>query len=670
MTIPIDTCRPSGNPRVVIENVHPRINDGAFPARRVVGQQVHVQADIYADSHDRITAWLLYRPRTNPQWDRVLLQEAPNDLWTGQFPVDQPGEWLFTIEAWVDHFVTWQQDIQKKYAAGQDVKLALTMGADLIAQAAQRAGQDHPAEAEKLQTWQRALAAPEPIEHRLEQCQARVLTDLMRAYPPPGQVVLLGETLRVRVQRKQALFSTWYELFPRSAGPGHTHGTLADVEARLPGIKKMGFDIVYLPPIHPIGQTHRKGKNNEPTAGPDDPGSCWAIGSEAGGHKAIHPALGTFADFDRLVAAAAGLDMDIALDIAFQCSPDHPYVTEHPEWFVWRPDGTVQYAENPPKKYEDIIPLNFECVQWQALWQELKSILEFWIARGIRVFRVDNPHTKAFCFWQWLVAEIESTYPDVILLSEAFTRPKKMYRLAKVGFTQSYTYFTWRNTKYELMDYLTELTRSEVADFFRPNFWPNTPDILPTYLQYGQKPAFIIRLILAATLSSNYGIYGPAYELCVNEPLGMREEYQDSEKYEIKDWDSPTRGHIRQVITRINTLRRENPALQETNNLTLLTVQNDQLLGYMKQTPDGSNVIICVVNLDPQNTQAGMVELPLERLHIADDQPFLVHDLFGYGHYLWQGRWNYVELNPYLLPAHILRIQRRMQRESDFETFV
>ncbi|RMF92880.1 MAG: alpha-1,4-glucan--maltose-1-phosphate maltosyltransferase, partial [Nitrospinota bacterium] len=466
-------------------------------------------------------------------------------------------------------------------------------------------------------------------------------------------------------------FSTWYELFPRSCSPeAGRHGTFRDCERLLPEIARMGFDVLYFPPIHPIGQTNRKGKNNAPVAQPDDVGSPWAIGGVDGGHKAIHPQLGTFADFERLRQKAQEHGIEIALDLAYQCSPDHPYVREHPEWFRHRPDGTIQYAENPPKKYEDIFPFYFETDAWPALWEELKSIVLFWIEKGVRIFRVDNPHTKAFPFWEWMIGEVKTRYPDVLFLSEAFTRPKVMYRLAKLGFSQSYTYFTWRNTKAELIDYMTELTRTEVREYFRPHFWPNTPDILPEPLQYGGRPAFMMRLILAATLSSNYGIYGPAFELCVDEALPGREEYLHSEKYELKVWDRDQPGNLKGLISRINRIRRDNPALQQTHNLQFYEVDNEALLCYGKMTEDLSNIILVAVNLDPFHTQAGWVHIPLEGLAIAPDQPYLVHDLISEDKYIWQGPRNHIILDPQTMPAHIFRVRKRLRRETDFDYFM
>jgi len=476
----------------------------------------------------------------------------------------------------------------------------------------------------------------------------------------------------VVVDREKARFSIWYEMFPRSCAlePGR-HGTFKDCEARLPYIAAMGFDVLYFPPIHPIGHTHRKGRNNNPVANPDDPGTPWAIGSEEGGHKSIHPQLGTVEDFQSFVAKAREYDIEIALDIAFQCSPDHPYVKEHPEWFHWRPDNTVQYAENPPKKYEDIYPLEFETENWQELWEELKSIVLFWIEQGIRIFRVDNPHNKPFRFWEWLITDIKMSYPDVIFLSEAFTRPKVMYQLAKLGFTQSYTYFAWRNTKLELTQYFTELTQTEVREYFCPSLWSNTPDILTEYLQFGGRPAFMARLVLAATLGSSYGIYGPAFELCENRPREPgSEEYLDSEKYEIKSWDIARPDSLKDFIARVNRIRRENAAFHSDWSLRFHEVDNEQLICYSKRTDDLSNVVLVVVNLDPHHTQSGWVEFSLEELGIDPQKPYQMHDLLSDARYLWQGSRNYVELNSQIVPAHIFRMRRRVRTERDFDYYM
>jgi starch synthase (maltosyl-transferring) len=462
----------------------------------------------------------------------------------------------------------------------------------------------------------------------------------------------------VYIDREKAGFSAWYEMFPHSASPvPGQHGTFKDCEARLPYIAELGFDVLYLPPIHPIGITNRKGKNNTITATTGDPGTPWAIGSAEGGHKAVNPRLGTLEDFKNLVAKSKEFSIEIAMDIAFQCSPDHPYVKEHPEWFLHRPDGSIQYAENPPKKYQDIYPLNFETEHWRELWEELKSIIVFWAEQGIRIFRVDNPHTKPFAFWEWLISGIKKEYPDAIFLSEAFTRPKVMYHLAKLGFTQSYTYFTWRNHKQDITEYFTELSQTPVKDFFRPNFWPNTPDILHEYLQKDGRAAFMARLVLAATLSSNYGIYGPAFELMENTPREPgSEEYLNSEKYEIRNWDLNRPDSLKDFIRLVNKIRRDNPCLQRNRNLWSNSTNNDNLICYSKHTDDLSNIILTVVNLDPHTTQSGNINTPLSSWGFDAGKPYRVHDLLSDKIYGWSGEWNYIELNPAACPAHIFRV--------------
>jgi len=498
------------------------------------------------------------------------------------------------------------------------------------------------------------------------------LYEIMVKYPLKDHVTEYGKELEVLVEREKARFSSWYEVFPRSlSGEQGKHGTFGDCINFLPYVKEMGFDVLYLPPIHPIGETNRKGKNNSTVSEPGDPGSPWAIGSSSGGHKAIHPELGSMEDFRKLVATASEMDIEIALDIAFQCSPDHPYITEHPEWFKQRPDGTLRYAENPPKKYQDIYPLNFESENWKELWEELKSIFLFWIDKGVKIFRVDNPHTKSIPFWGWVIGKVLGEYPDVIFLSEAFTRPKVMYQLAKQGFTQSYTYFTWRNTKYDLTTYLNDLLHTEAREFFRPNFWPNTPDILPEFLQVTGRAGFIQRLILAATMSSNWGIYGPAFELMENEPVDYgKEEYLNSEKYEIRDWDTGSSKSLKKIIGRVNTIRKQNPALQNTRSLKFHDIDNEALICYSKTSDDLSNIILVVVNLDPHHSHSGWVRIPLDDFDMDPGITYQAHDLLGGSYYLWNGEYNYVEINPGIMPAHIFRIRRKVRSERDFDYFM
>jgi starch synthase (maltosyl-transferring) len=657
--------------RVVIAGVSPEIDGGRFAIKRTVGEQVVVEADIFADGHEVLSAVLLHRHEADLSWHEVPLTPLGNDRWRAAFPVTKLGYYFYTLQAWVDSFLSWRQGFLKKVEAGQDVAVELRIGAQLVAAASRRAtGED----ARQLHMWAQRLQPEHPaaLSEKIALATAQELANLVGAYPDRRCALMYERELRVRVDREKARFSTWYEMFPRSTAPEPgRHGTFKDCEARLPYVASMGFDVLYLPPIHPIGRTCRKGKNNALVATPADPGSPWAIGAEEGGHKAIHPQLGTLEDFRRLVAKAQEYGLEIALDLAFQCAPDHPYVKEHPEWFRRRPDGTIQYAENPPKKYQDIYPFDFDTEQWQELWVELKSIVSFWIDQGIRIFRVDNPHTKPFRFWEWLITDITTRYPEVIFLSEAFTRPKVCYHLAKLGFTQSYTYFAWRNTKTELTQYLTELTQTEVREYFRPHLWPNTPDILTEYLQLGGRPAFMVRLILAATLGASYGIYGPAFELCENRPREMgSEEYLDSEKYEIRHWHIERPDSLKDLISRVNRIRRQNPALQSDWSLHFHRIENDALICYSKSTADRRNVILVVVNLDPHHTQAGWTDLSLDVLGLAPHQSYQVHDLLSDARYLWQGARNYVELDPHAMPAHILRIRHRFRTERDFDYYM
>lgn len=653
--------------RVVIENVKPQIDCGSFPIKRVVGEKVVVEADVFADGHDSVSASLLYKAQNEKDWREIPMTLLENDGWGGEFIVEKIGTYYYSLEGWVDYFKTWQKDFRKKFEAGYDIRVELLIGVDLIDDSSRIASTK---DRKRLKELGRILKGKN-LERAISIALGDELTELMAKNPNKKSATRFEKELRVVVDRPRALFSAWYERFPRSASSlAKNGGTFKDLEKLLPEIARMGFDILYLPPIHPIGRTHRKGKNNSPVAERDDVGSPWAIGSVEGGHKSIHPQLGNMKDFESLVKKTMDLGMEVAMDLAFQCTPDHPYVKEHPEWFRKRPDGTIQYAENPPKKYEDIFPLNFETDDIPGLWEELKSVTVFWINKGVKIFRVDNPHTKAFPFWAWLIGDIKRDYPYVIFLSEAFTRPKVMYRLAKIGFTQSYTYFTWRNTKREFMDYLTELTRTEVSEFFRPNFWPNTPDILPEHLQYGGRPAFITRLVLAGTLSSNYGIYGPAFELCENEALTGKEEYLDSEKYEIRRWDWDKEGNLRDLISIFNGIRKENPALQLTRNLKFYQVDNEYLLFYGKATDDLENIILVVVNLDSFHTQSGWVSVPIDEFGIDPNQPYLVHDLLSQDKYIWHGERNYVELNPHVIPAHIFRLRKKLKREMDFDYFM
>jgi starch synthase (maltosyl-transferring) len=656
---------PEGRKRVVIEGVRPEIDCGRFAIKRVIGESVVVEADIFTDGHDSLGA-ALRSWQEGADWTEVRMEPIVNDRWRGEFVVTETGEYRYTIRAWIDRFGTWARDLAKKVDAGLDVSVELQVGAQMVGRAALRSSGEHRRRLRQLAGVLEAGGDP-----GTEAALDPELAQLMDEAPDRRHVANYGRELRVVVDRERARFSSWYELFPRStsAEPAR-HGTFKDLEARLPYVAGMGFDVLYLPPIHPIGRAHRKGKNNVTTPEPGAPGSPWAIGSEQGGHTAVHPDLGTVEDFDRLVERAQDFGLEVALDLAYQCSPDHPWVSDHPEWFRHRPDGTIQYAENPPKKYQDIYPLDFETEEWSELWQELRRVVEFWLDHGIRIFRVDNPHTKPFAFWEWLIEEIKTEHPDVIFLAEAFTRPRVMYRLAKLGFTQSYTYFAWRNAKWELESYFTELTQTEVGEFFRANLWPNTPDIMTEALQTGGRGAFMNRVILAATLGASYGIYGPAYELMEHRPLQPgSEEYLDSEKYEIRHWDLDRPDSLAEFIARLNRIRRENPALQTDRTLRFLSVENEQLIAYSKSDEAGRNVIVTVVNLDPYNTQGGWLTLPLESLGLDEERPFQVHDLLTEARYVWQGPRHYVELNPEVVPAHVFRTRQQVRTEHDFEYF-
>jgi starch synthase (maltosyl-transferring) len=654
--------------RVVIENVKPQVDNGRFAVKRTPGEKVMVEADVFTDGHDQIRCLLRHRPASGREWTEAPMTFVNNDHWRGEFTVTELGRYEYQLTAWVDAFFSWRHDFVRRGTADEnEIAVALQTGADIVRDAVKRAPSSST---RRMREIARSLTVDADLAARRELALSEELLGLM-TMSPDRRFATTSAPLTVVVEPEYARYSSWYELFPRSCGPANkAHGTFADVEAELPRLAAMGFDVLYLPPIHPIGRVKRKGRNNTLVPKPDDPGSPWAIGSEEGGHKAIHPHLGTAADFRHLVTAARALGIEVALDIALQCAPDHPYVREHPDWFRHRPDGSVQYAENPPKKYEDIYPFNFQSNRWSALWGEIKSIFDHWLAQGVRVFRVDNPHTKPFALWEWLIAEIKRERPDVIFLSEAFTRPRVMHRLAKLGFSQSYTYFAWRNTKWELTEYFTELSASDGREYFRPNAWPNTPDILTSYLQNGGRPAFMTRLVLAATLSANYGIYGPAYELAENRPREQgSEEYLNSEKYEIKHRDLGRPDGLGDFITRVNAARREHPALHFDWTLRFHGVDNGELICYSKATRDKSDAMLMVVNLDPYHRQSGWTDLDLDALGITESESFQVHDLLSDARYLWHGRRNYVELDPQVCPAHIFRIRRHERTEQQFDYF-
>ena len=658
-----------GRRRVVIERVTPQIDCGLFAIKRVAGETVVVEADVFADGHDQVACRILYWRENDATAKTSSMAPIGNDRWRGQFTVPEVGRYQYTVEGWIDRFTTWQRDLRKRIDAAQDVHVDLLIGAQLLDDVAARA---NPEDAE---LFRRTAAQLRDKQNKITRTDIALDPDLLSAvlrYPEEQLATQFEKRLAVVVDREKAQFSAWYEVFPRSCAPEPgRHGTFKDCAARLPYIASLGFDVVYLPPIHPIGHTFRKGKNNSVSARPEDVGSPWAIGSEEGGHTSIHAQLGTLDDFKQFISEANRQGLEVALDIAFQCTPDHPYVKQHRDWFRARPDGTIQYAENPPKLYQDIFPLDFESADWRALWNELRDVVLFWARQGVRIFRVDNPHTKSFAFWEWFIREIKNQYPDVLFLAEAFTRPHVMYRLAKLGFSQSYTYFSWRNTKQELTEYFTELTQTDVREYFRPNLWPNTPDILPEYLQVGGRPAFMNRFILAATLGASYGIYGPAFELCENVPYQPgSEEYLNSEKYELKHRDLDSPGSLKDFIARINRIRKKNPALQSNRNLRFHATDNDSLLCYSKATDDLSSIIVVVVNLDSFHAQSGWVGLDLASLGLDPAHAFQVHDLLGEGRYLWKGPRNFVELVPESLPAHIFHVRRWVRSETDFDYYL
>jgi starch synthase (maltosyl-transferring) len=660
------TLSPAARRRVLVEDVAPVVDGGKYPAKSVLGNRIDVTCDLVGDGHDAVAGALLYRGPSEREWHREPLKPLGNDRFGGSFLVGELGVWEFAVEGWIDAFATWRVGTKKKVDVGRDVGEELRAGALVMRASAARAkGADA-----RILLAVAALVEDEgrPAPQRFEAATGTAVVEAAHRHPDLADATL-AEGYRIVVDPPRARFSSWYEMFPRSSGEsGVKHGTLRDCARRLAYVADMGFDVLYLPPIHPIGRAFRKGPNNSVVAGPADVGSPWAIGAAEGGHKAVHPDLGTLDDVRSLVSKARALGIDVAIDIALQASPDHPYVKEHPEWFRHRADGSIQYAENPPKKYEDVYPFHFECDAWESLWRELASIFLFWCDCGIRVFRVDNPHTKPLRFWQWCLAEVKARHPDSIFLAEAFTRPKLMYALAKVGFTQSYTYFAWRHSKSEFTQYLQELTRPPVADFYRPNFWPNTPDILPEHLQFGGRPAFVQRLVLAATLSSNYGIYGPPFELMEHVAREGTEEYVDNEKYQIRSWDIDRKDSLRDVIALVNRVRRDNPALQD-NLITFHATSDEQLLAFSKRSGDGANVVLVVVNLDVYHGHSGYIELDLGALGVSADEAFQVHDVLADARYRWEGSRAYVDIDPNVLPASVFVVRRRVRTEADFDYF-
>lgn len=674
----------NGRTRVTIERVSPELDGGRFPIKAIPGDVIAVEADLVADGHDYLAARLLYKHADDTDFSEMAMTPIGNDRWGASFVVGKTGRYEYTIEAWIDHLATWQHEVHLKVADGQRITSELLVGAQLADGMLERAeaatggpklkarkkADDHPdvRALTEMAALFRAGAEPTAIDaynEAVSLAESESFLFYTKAYPERQHPARYRAVLGVEVDRAKAGFSTWYCLFPRSASREESadgapvHGTFRDVEALLPRISDMGFDVLYLPPIHPIGMAHRKGKNNAVVCQPGEPGVPYGIGSEAGGHDTIHSELGTVEDFKHLIAIAKNYGMEVAMDLAIQVSPDHPWAKDHPEWFRKRPDGSIQYAENPPKKYQDIYPVYFETDDWQNLWLEMRRVLLTWGAWGVRLVRVDNPHTKPFAFWEWVIAEVKKEYPDMLFLSEAFTKPKVMQELAKRGFAQSYTYYTWRNTKAELQAYMTELTQKDRPDamayYFRPNFWPTTHDINPYSLHSGHEPQFLIRYFLAATLSSNYGIYGPSFELMEHERFPDKEEYLNSEKYEIRRWDWDRTNKLTYLIGLTNRIRHENRALQETGNIQFCTVNDDAIMAYLKIT--GDNRLLIVVNTDAYQKRANMVQVPIWQLGIGPDQPYQMRDLLTNAQYTWQGEWNYVELDPYVLPMHLFRIE-------------
>lgn len=643
-------------PRIAIESVQPSLDHGRFAAKIICGEPVDVTAVIFADGHDVLAAAICWRDDEG-DWHRVPMTKVRplgNDIWEGSFIPQRLGRHSFMIEAWWDVFGTYRDELYKKHHAGVPVGLELEEGRILVAEAIERSEGETR---EGLEALHDRLQACEKDADRVAIMLDRETERLMDEADERPHLSRSDTVYPLDVDRPEAGFASWYELFPRSeTDDPNRHGTFKDVHKRLPMIRDMGFDVLYFPPIHPIGRTHRKGKNNTLEAGPEDYGSPYAIGSPEGGHEAIHPELGTFEDFRELLRAAAQYGLEIALDFAIQCSPDHPWLKEHPGWFSWRPDGSIRYAENPPKKYQDIVNVDFYAKDAiPSLWLTLRDVVQGWVDQGVRIFRVDNPHTKPFPFWEWLIDDIRSRDPGVIFLAEAFTRPAVMLHLGKLGFTQGYTYFTWRHTKAELTEYFTQLNTPPLRYGFRPNFFVNTPDINPYFLQSSGRPGFLIRAALATMGSGSWGMYS-GFELCEGEPVPGKEEYLNSEKYELRPRDYTAPGNIVYEIAQLNRIRRENPALQTHLGVEFLPIHNDRLLYFWKRTPDNSNVILVVVSLDPFEAQEGTFELPLWKLGLPDDAALEAEDLMTGHSWTWHGKWQWTRMDPAGLPFGIWRI--------------
>ena len=656
----------------VIRRITPSLDNARFAVKRAVGEEIHVEADVFKDGHDEVAVLLKWRKSGDKTWRETPMKPIANDRWSGILAVTSPGAWEFTVEAWGDMFFSWQHELEKKFAAGlRDLQSEILEGAAFIESASKRAGKTTDGEAlKKMALAMRAANAEQAHElaHDADLC------GLMRVHADRSLSTTAEPFHPVWVDRERATFAAWYEFFPRSAeGKPDSGSTFRDCLPRIDDAKAMGFDVIYFPPIHPIGTSNRKGRNNSLKCEPGEPGVPYAIGNNkqgvnGGGHKDVAPELGTLEDFDWLVGELKKRDMEIALDFAINCSPDHPYVKAHPEWFFKRPDGSIKYAENPPKKYEDVYPLNFHNENWRELWEELRDVILFWCKHGVGIFRVDNPHTKPVAFWEWVIAEVKAKFPGTVFLSEAFTKPNMMQELAKVGYTQSYTYFTWRNTKHELAEYFTELTQGPMKEFFRANFFPNTPDILPEFLQKGGRPAFMIRAVLATMAAPVYGIYS-GFELCENTPVSGKEEYLDSEKYQFKgrDWNAP--GNIKDYIARLNKIRRENRALREYRNLRIQSSENDNILCFSKTTESFDDALLVAVTVDPWNAQAGFINVPLGDFGLGENDPYLVEDLLSGERFAWRGSRNFIALDPHHRPAHVFRVRRHLGHEAGEDVF-
>ena len=640
--------------RVVIDYVYPKINNGDFYIKRVVGEIVAVDANVLGDGHDIIAASVLYKHESEKKWSEARMALLGNDEWKAAFTVEKQGYYTYKVEAWVDYALNWQHGIQRKIEDNQHVKSELLEGIEFLKNIGKKGNDD---EKKYLESLEDHFKNEQHYQEAIKEATSKKLHDIFTKYPEK-KLANNSKEYQIYVDRLKARFSTWYEFFPRSASEQpDVHGTFKDCERLLPKVAKMGFDTLYFPPIHPIGEVNRKGKNNTTTAYEGDVGSTWGIGSQHGGHKDINQQLGSLEDFKTLIKKAKEYKIEIAMDYALQAAPDHPWVKEHPDWFKWRPDGTVQYAENPPKKYQDILPIYWETKDYKNLWQECLDTLFYWIDCGINVFRVDNPHTKPYYFWNWIINEVKAKHPDVLFLAEAFTRPKVMQQLGKQGYTQSYTYFTWRNNKQELTEYIEELTKTEQREYMRPNFWPNTPDINPYHLQGANESKYIQRYVLAATLSSNIGIYGPVFEQMIDAAIPGKEEYLNSEKFQLCHYDWYKENKLTTIIARVNQLRHQNEALQQTNNIKFCYIENNNLMAFYKWNDAKTNELLIIISLDPYYSQQGSVKMPLNELKINQGHAYQMHDLVTESVYNWYNEWNYVELHP-TLPFHIFKITK------------